>query len=277
LSPATKELTVTSAGATHVGLHRLHNEDSFQIVAWLDLYVVADGMGGHRSGDVASRLATEALSEAFQEQIEEAPTVVTQAREFDVSPNNILVSAVQRANQHIFEHGLRNPACRGMGTTVVAATYYASSNQLHIAHVGDSRAYRVRAGELQQLTQDHSLLNEALAHPERFSERELAEIPRNVITRALGVSPSVEVDLSIDAPESGDTYLLCSDGLHGMVDDPDLLRLTLEAETDSVARLCERMIEQANAHGGDDNITVVVLRFAERSIPEAEPTSSPGG
>jgi protein phosphatase len=268
-----KDLSVfAAAGATDVGLQRAHNEDSFQLLRWLDLYVVADGMGGHRSGDVASRLATESIAEAFQEQMEEAPTVVTKAapvgglEKADEAGTSALVSAVRTANQRIYEHGLRNPSCRGMGTTVVAASYFGPSNQLHIAHVGDSRAYRIRASELRQLTRDHSLYNEYVSQDGALTARELAEIPRNVITRALGVGPRVEVDLTVEEPRPGDLYLLCSDGLHGMLSDAEILAISLSTDEGDPDRLCERLVESANDHGGDDNITVVAFRFGELGV-----------
>lgn len=250
-----------AAGLSDVGLQREHNEDCFAVVPQHELFIVADGMGGHRAGDVASRLASESITEFFQRTASED---VTWPFHFDASltdEENRLLTAIRLANRQIYEHSVRSQDLRGMGTTVVGALFSPSKNKMFIGHVGDSRAYRVRSGQISQLTRDHSLLNDYLAAMPDMTEEQRNELPKNVITRALGMQDNVEVDLISDDARTGDIYVLCSDGLSGMVDDDDIQLVVSEAASPAAA--CRRLVAMANEHGGEDNVTAVVIEIAE--------------
>jgi PPM family protein phosphatase len=249
---------VRFSGDTNVGMKRDHNEDSFYLPVDERLAIVADGMGGHASGEVASRMAVEAIVGYFQatetEQQITWPFKVDRGNSHDI---NRMTLAIKLANQQIFEAAEHKTECHGMGTTVVGALFL--DDVLIIGHVGDSRLYRIREGAIDQLTEDHSLLNDYV-RMKRLSESEIAAFPhKNVIVRALGMKGSVEVDILIEHPRIGDLYVLCSDGLSGMVSDADIASLAIE-EGD-LDKLCERLIGSANANGGIDNITVVCARL----------------
>jgi protein phosphatase len=170
---------------------------------------------------------------------------------------NRMTTAIKLANQRIFEEAERKPECRGMGTTAVATLFL--DNVIIVGHVGDSRLYRVREGAIDQITEDHSLLNDYV-RMKRLSKSDIAAFPhKNVIVRALGMKASVEVDIIIEHPRLGDLFLLCSDGLSGMVSDTEIAGLAVE-ESD-LDKLCERLIWTANQNGGVDNITVVCARL----------------
>jgi protein phosphatase len=260
-----------ASGMTDVGLQRDHNEDSFVVLAEHDFYVVADGMGGHRAGDVASQLATSTVASFFEATARED---VTWPIQFDLSlseDENRLVGGINLANRQIFDRSHRSADCQGMGTTIVGALFSRKTNRLFVGHVGDSRAYRVRGGSIQQLTRDHSLINEYLLAMPELTEEQRAELPKNVITRALGMHDTVSVDLVADDPEVGDLYLLCSDGLSGMLGDDEILAIAQSSS--EPAEICSRLIAGANEHGGEDNITVLVIRFDE-AAPISELSSA---
>ncbi len=264
-----------ASGMTDVGLQREHNEDSYAVLAQYDLYVVADGMGGHRAGDVASRLATDSIADFFRKTSAED---ATWPFHFDLTlteEENRLVAGIRVANRQIFERSLRSREYSGMGTTIVGALFSRKKHRLFVGHVGDSRCYRVRRGEIAQLTRDHSLVNDYLLAMPGMSEEQRAELPRNVITRALGMHDQVQIDLVSDDPQSSDVYLLCSDGLSGMISDEEILDVvTSSGDPDEI---CRRLITRANDRGGEDNITVLVVRFddgeAEASPDSKRPTS----
>lgn len=261
-----------ASGLTDVGLQRDHNEDSYAVLSEYDLFIVADGMGGHRAGDVASRLATDAIAEFFRSTAQED---ATWPFHFDTSlseDENRLVTGIRVANRRIFERSIRSRDCAGMGTTVVGALYSRKKNRLFVGHVGDSRAYRVRGGVIKQLTRDHSLINDYLMAMPELTEEQRAELPKNVITRALGMQDSVSVDLVSDEPQVGDVYLLCSDGLSGMLTDEQIMGVV--DETPDPGEACRSLIAKANENGGEDNITALVIRFDD-GVPEPPPTPSP--
>jgi protein phosphatase len=172
------------------------------------------------------------------------------------------VSAVKLANQRIFQASVGNRSVQGMGTTVVGALYARDDRKIHIAHVGDSRAYRVRAGDITQLTRDHSLLNDYLLVMPNLTDAQRERLPSNVITRALGMQEGVAVDLYFENVEPGDVYVLCSDGLNGMVGDDRILDIVHNSGSD-VEMAAKALVAQANQNGGEDNTTVVVVRIAE--------------
>jgi len=253
-----------AAGLSDVGLQREHNEDSYCILSKHRLFVVADGMGGHRAGDVASHMATTEITAFFDATSADGDGVEWPADEdARLTPDqNRLVSAVKLANQRIFQASVGNRSVQGMGTTVVGALFNRDDRNMHIAHVGDSRAYRVRGGDITQLTRDHSLLNDYLLVMPNMTDAQRERLPSNVITRALGMQDGVPVDVSFENVEPGDVYVLCSDGLNGMVSDDRILDIVHGAGAD-VETTAKALVAQANENGGEDNTTVVVVRITE--------------
>ncbi len=250
-----------AAGQTDVGLQREHNEDSFIVLQEFDLFVVADGMGGHRAGHVASKLATETIGEFFKST---ANDDVTWPFHFDTNlseEENRLLTGIRVANRQIFERSTRSHEYRGMGTTVVGAMFSPSKRRMFIGHVGDSRCYRVRGPKIEQLTRDHSLINDYLLAMPDLTEEQRSELPKNVITRALGMQDQVIVDLQHDDPKHGDVYVLCSDGLSGMLTDEEILGIV--NGTPSISEACRILIQKANEQGGEDNITAVIIKIEE--------------
>jgi serine/threonine protein phosphatase PrpC len=254
-------MRAVAAGMSDVGLQREHNEDSFVVLNEYDLFVVADGMGGHRAGDVASKIATETISEFFRTTANED---VTWPFHFDTNlseEENRLLTGIRVANRQIFERSTRSREYHGMGTTVVGAMFSPKKQRMYIGHVGDSRCYRVRDGKIQQLTRDHSLINDYLLAMPDLTDEQKSELPKNVITRALGMQDQVVVDLQHDDPTKGDVYVLCSDGLSGMVSDDDIR--TIVTATNDIREACRKLIQRANERGGEDNITAVLIKIEE--------------
>jgi serine/threonine protein phosphatase PrpC len=250
-------------GLTDVGLQREHNEDSFVVLKEYDLYVVADGMGGHRAGDVASKLATETITEFFRST---ANDDVTWPFHFDANlseEENRLLTGIRVANRQIFERSSRSREYHGMGTTVVGAMFSPRKSTMYIGHVGDSRCYRIREGQIQLLTRDHSLFNDYLLAMPDLTEEQRRELPKNVITRALGMQDQVAVDLQHDDSKPGDVYVLCSDGLSGMVTDEEILDIVAHAWPAAMHEAPKKLIERANERGGEDNVTAVVIAIED--------------
>ncbi|MFO0758364.1 MAG: Stp1/IreP family PP2C-type Ser/Thr phosphatase [Byssovorax sp.] len=243
-----------AAGLSDIGRQRHHNEDRFILLPEFNVYVVADGMGGHQSGEVASRMAASTIAAYFRNGGDDGRAL-----------GEVLRAAVTQANARIFARADDSRAHRGMGTTVVASAFSPSEGELYVAHAGDSRCYRIRDGEMLQLTRDHSLVSDALLERPDLSPSDLAYLPRNVITRALGIAPTVDVDLCADRARSGDLYLLCSDGLHGLVSDEEIVAIV--GEHRSLTEACERLIARANEKGGKDNITAVLIRIEDGEGP----------
>ena len=242
-----------SAGLTDTGRKRRQNEDA--LVCDPPLFAIADGMGGAQAGEVASRLAAAAIEEgAAAIQGEEGVATVVRA-----------------ANARIFERAVHDPAVAGMGTTATVAVVDERAGTVTIAHVGDSRAYLYRDGELEQLTTDHSLVGE-LVRSGRLTEDEAAVHPhRSVITRALGTDAEVEVDTLTLEVAAGDLVLLCSDGLSAMVRDDEIAQVLRSAE--GVPRAAaEALVSAANAAGGEDNVTVVLFELVSEALPSPEAT-----
>jgi len=233
---------VERAGATDVGRQRHTNEDSLVIAP--PFFAVADGMGGAKAGEVASRLAVEAF---------------TEAQGSDESPEAQLVRILRDANKRIYELAVSDDSRRGMGTTLTAVKVH--GHDVSIGHVGDSRAYRLREGELEQLTKDHSLVAELERTGQITAEAAEHHPQRSIITRALGPEPDVEVDTYTVAGRAGDVYLLCSDGLTGMVSDGEMASILRGA--DSLEAAAGVLVKAANQSGGKDNITVVLFRLGD--------------
>jgi protein phosphatase len=254
-------MRVIAAGRTDVGLQREHNEDSFVLLDQHGLFVVADGMGGHRSGDVASKLATETISDFFNTTAREDATWPFHYDPTLSAEENRLLTGIKIANKSIYERGARSRDHQGMGTTIVGMLFSPQARRIYVGHVGDSRCYRVREGKITQLTQDHSLLNDWLKAMPELPEAQRTEVPRNVITRALGMSDTVQVDITLDDPQAGDIYVLCSDGLSSMLSDEEILAVV--QQTTSPEETATKLVEGANSHGGEDNVTTIVAHVVE--------------
>lgn len=255
-------MEIVAAGVTDVGQQREHNEDSFCILPEFDLYIVADGMGGHRAGDVASKMATHTIASFFQATSKEDATWPFHFDPHLTVEENRLITGIRVANKRIYETSSRHREVHGMGTTIVGALVSRERGRMYVAHVGDSRCYRVRNGEITQLTRDHSLLNDYLLVMPDLTPEQREELPKNVITRALGMQDSVVVDLVPETPKPGDLYLLCSDGLSGMITDEEILQICMAAAGDP-EKAAKEMVARANKNGGEDNITCVVLAVRE--------------
>jgi protein phosphatase len=250
-------MKIRYAAKTDVGMKRNHNEDYFSLIEDEQLFIVADGMGGHASGEVASKMAADAVSEFYQHtKDEEATWPYKMDRQLSYIENR-LVCGIKLANYRIFEAASRDLRYKGMGTTIVAVLI--SGEKIYIAHVGDSRVYRVRTSGIQQVTRDHSLLEDYKDAKPDMTEEEQRNFPhKNVITRALGMRDSVQVDIRREDIQDGDIFLLCSDGLSGMVEDPNLYKII--GGNEDLERSVADLVEHANRSGGTDNITALLLQ-----------------
>ncbi len=181
---------------------------------------------------------------------------------------NRLLTGIRVANRQIFERSTRSREYHGMGTTVVGAMFSPIKQRMYIGHVGDSRCYRVREAKIQQLTRDHSLINDYLVAMPDLTEEQRSELPKNVITRALGMQDSVVVDLQHDDPRPGDVYILCSDGLSGMMTDEEIQDIVTSSS--EIRTACKKLIERANQQGGEDNITAVLIKIEAKDAPFEE-------
>ena len=248
-------MILRAAASTDVGLRRQANEDRYAMAPDLGLYLVADGMGGHRAGQVASEMAAESAIRA-----------VSALQGATVSPAEKLRHAVACANREIHTAALQTPELRGMGTTLVAVLV--TEGRLALAHVGDSRAYLVRNRRIRQLTDDHSVVGELLRR-QQISEADAREHPhRHVLTRALGVRKSAVPDLAELTPHPGDQLLMCSDGLTAHLRDDEILEHVLQSEDPQA--VCEDLVRTANERGGVDNTTVLLVRYEPKSDSESE-------
>lgn len=250
-------MRIRYAAKTDVGMKRTHNEDYFSLIEDEQVFMVADGMGGHASGEVASKMATEAIQDFFSRSKDDE---VTWPYKFDRHLSyveNRLVVGVKLANQRIFEAALKDLRLKGMGTTLVGAQIV--GDKVYIAHVGDSRCYRIREGKIQQMTRDHSLLEDYKDAKPGMSDEEQRKFPhKNVITRALGMRETVQVDIHMQEILDGDMFLFCSDGLSGMVDDAAILAVVSAAP--HLERAVSDLVDAANQAGGTDNVTVLALQ-----------------
>lgn len=235
------------AGLTDTGRSRAHNEDTIGWREVLGLVVLADGMGGHNAGEVASRVAVDTVIDIFEQ--------TDPAQRLDLG--DLSVEAVQLANKAIFQRSSDDPDCSGMGTTLVMASF--EDGHLTVAHVGDSRLYRFRGGKLELLTTDHSLVQEMVDSGYLTAEEASRSAKKNMITRALGVEADVAVDIQRQESQAGDLFLLCSDGLSDLVPAGEIRDLIDEHHA-SLQRSCEALVDRANERGGLDNISVIMVR-----------------
>lgn len=251
------------AGArTDLGRVRKNNEDCYSIDPSLQLYVLSDGMGGEAHGEVASQLAVQTvLTHCRQAENSRATPIFGETNPEISERTNRLASAIHLANRKVFEAAASDPEQMGMGATIVAA--WIDAQRLSLAHVGDSRAYLLRGGSLDQLTADHSLVAEKVRIGILTPQEADASEMQSVLTRAVGTSVTVQVDTDEQPLLVGDFLLLCSDGLTRMVTDPEIASTLLTSA--SAQESADRLVELANENGGADNITVIVLHVIEKS------------
>jgi protein phosphatase len=255
-------LHIQAGARTDLGRVRKNNEDCYAIEAALQLYVLSDGMGGEAHGEVASNLAVQTILTHCRQAENSRATPIFGEVSTDVSERtNRLSSAVHLANRKVFETAASNPEQKGMGATIVAA--WIDAQRLSIAHVGDSRAYLLRAGSMEQLTSDHSLVAEKVRVEILTPQEADASEMQSVLTRAVGTNSAVEIDTDEQALVVGDYILLCSDGLTRMVTDPEIASTLLTSRSPQEA--ADRLVDLANDNGGVDNVTVIVLRVDEKS------------
>lgn len=241
---------------TDTGLQRDHNEDAVLIDAAEGYAVLADGMGGYNAGEVASKVAAEVIAQVLRESIPLAESRQLLRHGEHAGALSLLADAVQRANLAVFEMSRSDRQYAGMGTTLVSALFY--DNHVAVAHVGDSRLYRLRDEVLQQLTHDHSFLQEQIDHGLITAEEARYSGNKNLVTRAVGISPDLQVEVNEYDAQVGDLFLLCSDGLSDLVSEPEMLE-TLTVLRTNLPVAAAHLIQQANNLGGKDNISVILI------------------
>jgi len=247
---------------TSVGQIRPHNEDSTVNDHGIGLVAVADGMGGYSAGEVASALAVKTIARNIRDELDRLEAIGQTDPDSGLTYESLACrKATFEANQLIFMAGQEDLSCHGMGTTIVLGLFY--DNRVTIAHVGDSRMYRLRADRLEQITVDHSVFQEVIDSGLYSREEAMRTINRNLVTRALGLEPNVEIDVRELEVEPGDVYLLCSDGLNDMVKDEEI-HLTLRRFSANLENAASELVRLANKKGGKDNISVILARPLRR-------------
>ena len=259
------------AGKTDQGLVRPGNEDYLHLDEKNVVYAVCDGMGGHQAGEVASITASEMIRTLFDHFRSDLLNDSRLSLDRTLPPSGeLLLKSIRLANRVIFTKAATDPALAGMGTTIVAVAF--EGDVMSVAHVGDSRAYRLEAKKLQPLTKDHSWVSEMQQNHQLSEEEALSVVGKNVITRALGVRENVEIDYRLIKVKPGDIYILCSDGLCGFADDEDIFAVADKGRSD-IKRIVDDLVQLANDRGGADNVTVVAIEVKQvdgSQIPEVE-------
>ena len=245
------------AVCTDAGMVRSHNEDSIAADAQRGLVVLADGMGGYNAGEVASGMATTVITAELQQ-------ALSVHRPYTIDPESgaplaqrLLCEQIAKANTSIYQAAQSQPQYAGMGTTLVAAVF--ADNRVTVAHIGDSRMYRLRGDRLEQITRDHSLLQEQIDSGMITPEQAKFSQNKNLVTRALGIDPAVDPEVHSYVTQTGDIYLLCSDGLNDMVGDEDI-GMTLQTLAANLRLAAQQLVQMANDNGGRDNISVILVR-----------------
>lgn len=249
-----------SVGLTDTGRVREHNEDAIAWDSEIGLFVLADGMGGYNAGEVASGIAVKTIMNLVREAYSQQELGGADKTSGLSRPGIILRDAIARANKIIHQTSKTQEKCEGMGTTVVAGLFY--DNRIIVAHVGDSRMYRLRAERFEQVTMDHSLLQELVDRGFYTPEEAQRVTNKNYVTRALGVEPTVEVEIREHPVQRGDYVVLCSDGLTDMVEDEDI-HLTISTFSANLETVVKQLVQLANDNGGRDNISVVLAQVTE--------------
>jgi protein phosphatase len=247
-------------GLTDTGLVREHNEDTISWDAELGLLVLTDGMGGYNAGEVASGIAAKTIVNLVREYSEREDLRANDTDAGQSRATIILRDAITRANKIIYQTARTQPQCEGMGTTVVAALFF--DNRVTVAHVGDSRLYRLRGENFEQLTLDHSLLQELVDRGFYTPEEAQRAANKNYVTRALGVEAGIDVEIREHPAQRGDVYVLCSDGLSDMVEDDDI-HLTISTFGASLDTVASQLVQLGNANGGKDNISVLLAQVLD--------------
>ncbi|MDH5611907.1 MAG: Stp1/IreP family PP2C-type Ser/Thr phosphatase [Gammaproteobacteria bacterium] len=244
-------------GKTDVGSVRDHNEDAINTEPSLGLAILADGMGGHRGGEVASAITVSTIFDTLTTRLKSIKEASTDEETGYSMESMTIHDAITLANTNVFDSSGENAQYRGMGTTVVVLLFY--DNRFTVAHVGDSRLYRIRDGVLEQVTRDHSLMQELIDRGFYTPEQARNSLNKNLVTRAIGIEENVRIDIQEDVVQINDIYLLCSDGLSDMIED-DLIHETIKRNSDNLEKAATELIEEANRHGGKDNISVILAR-----------------
>jgi protein phosphatase len=247
-------------GASDTGRVREHNEDTIGTDGDIGLVVLADGMGGYKAGEVASGIAVRTVLTLVKDAVDREDLTLHDEATGLSRPGILLRDAITRANKVIYQTAKTQSNCEGMGTTVVAGLLF--DDRLTIAHVGDSRLYRCRDGKLEQVTQDHSLLQELVSRGFYTPEEAQRAAAKNYVTRALGVEPTVDVEITEIPALRDDVYLLCSDGLSDMVEDDDI-QLTINTFGANLETVAKQLVLLGNDNGGRDNISVVLVRVLD--------------
>jgi serine/threonine protein phosphatase PrpC len=253
------------ASLSHPGMVRTHYEDSVFVDGEAGLAVLADGMGGYSAGEVASGIAVNVISTGMLQELNSG----RELSKVDISSGLthaalLLQQQIALANKGIYEAAQQRPECAGMGTTLVATVFF--QNRVSIGHIGDSRCYRLRADKFEQLTHDHSLLQEQIDSGMLTLEQAKYSLNKNLVTRALGIEAVVPADIAEYRVEAEDVYVLCSDGLTDMVD-AEIVREIVAAKRSDLAEAAAELIDIANQNGGRDNVSVVVIRVPVEFLP----------
>lgn len=254
------------ASATHTGMVRSHNEDAISSDGEVGLAVLADGMGGYNAGEVASGIAVALITSEMRQAIAKTNLHSLEQADGDLQAIRLLKGIIAKANTSIYQSASSQPQYAGMGTTLVVALF--RDNRLSVAHIGDSRLYRLRDDKLEQITRDHSLLQEQIDSGMITREAARRSQNKNLVTRALGIEPEVEAEIHTYDARPGDLYVLCSDGLNDMVEDEDI-ELTLNAMGSNLPLAANQLVQMANDNGGRDNVSVVLVRV-NRDFPATE-------
>jgi PPM family protein phosphatase len=245
---------------THTGRVRDHNEDAVYADMDIGLIVLADGMGGYNAGEVASELAIKTVADMVRASVDRETRSMVEESSGLMRQSIVLRNAIIRANKIIWQTAQSQPHCRGMGTTLAACLFH--DDRVSIAHVGDSRVYRLRKNRFEQLTLDHSLMQELVDRGFFSHEEAMRSANRNYVTRALGVEATVDAEVQEETVKPDDVYLLCSDGLSDMVEEEDI-HLTISTFSANLQTGGEQLVQLANANGGRDNISVCLAQVVE--------------
>jgi protein phosphatase len=253
------------ASLSHPGMVRAHNEDAVFVDGEAGLAVLADGMGGYSAGEVASGIAVNVVSSGLMPELRSGRELSKVDVQSGLTHAALLLSQqIAGANKSIYEAAQKRPECAGMGTTIVAAVFF--GNRVSIGHIGDSRCYRLRGDKFEQLTHDHSLLQEQIDSGQLTAEQARYSLNKNLVTRALGIEAIVPADIAEYRLEADDIYLLCSDGLTDMVE-PDVIQAILGGKRGDLAEAAAELVELANRNGGRDNISLILARVPAGFLP----------
>jgi len=266
-TPHSGRTPLDAASLSHPGMVRTHNEDSVFVDSEAGLAVLADGMGGYNAGEVASGIAVNVLSSGLLPELGSGRELWKVDVQSGLTHAALLLQQqIAAANKGIYEAAQARPECAGMGTTIVATVFH--GNRVSIGHIGDSRCYRLRGEKFEQLTHDHSLLQEQIDSGVLTPQQARQSQNKNLVTRALGIEAIVPADIAEYRVEANDVYLLCSDGLTDMVD-PDVVHDVVDEKRSDLALAAADLIELANQNGGRDNVSVILVRVPPDFLPTA--------